>query len=227
MRTGCNGERELRAAALTLRRGAVGVLSSILLTAQAWAQAPAHVWNTLRGDGVHDPRSPSLKELQEPAQALAALAASAPDHNVGNQVRWVHAIEQGLITPRAALWESTQIRVLDLDIYLSIGGGQPAVRFPHKAHTYWLDCSNCHDHIFAKKAGATKIAMYQILEGEQCGICHGAVAFPLTECKRCHSIPQEEFPEVERRLGLIRIPGTKVAVPPGADSAKALRSQAR
>jgi hypothetical protein len=27
-----------------------------------------------------------------------------------------------------------------------------------------------------------------ILSGEKCGLCHGAVSFPLTECKRCHSV---------------------------------------
>jgi hypothetical protein len=30
--------------------------------------------------------------------------------------------------------------------------------------------------------------MNQILHGEQCGLCHGAVSFPLTECNRCHSV---------------------------------------
>lgn len=186
------------------------------------AQQPTLIWPSLRTDGVHDPKSPAWRELQEPAQALGALAGKSPDPSVGNQVRWVQAIESGLINPRAALWGTTQVRILDLDIYLSVGGSQPAVRFPHKAHTYWLDCANCHDHVFAQKAGATKIAMVQILEGEQCGICHGAVAFPLTECKRCHSVPQEEFPALEQRLGLVRIPGAKVAVPPDAPSAKEL-----
>lgn len=208
-------------------RKALFLAVSMLAASTGLAEPPKPVWSTLRQDFVHDPRSPSLKELQEPAAALGELAARAPDTHVGNQVRWVQAIEQGVIAPRSALWETTQIRVLDLDIYLSVGGGQPAVRFPHKAHTYWLDCSNCHDHLFAQKAGATKIAMYQILEGEQCGVCHGAVAFPLTECKRCHSILQEEFPALEKRLGLVRIPGTKVAVPPDAPSAKALRGAGR
>ena len=30
--------------------------------------------------------------------------------------------------------------------------------------------------------------MMLILQGEKCGLCHGAVAFPLTECLRCHSV---------------------------------------
>jgi hypothetical protein len=32
--------------------------------------------------------------------------------------------------------------------------------------------------------------MLQILSGEKCGQCHGAVAFPLTECARCHRVPR-------------------------------------
>ena len=64
----------------------------------------------------------------------------------------------------------------------------PMVRFPHRQHTAWLDCSNCHDQLFGQTAGATTINMMLILQGEKCGLCHGAVAFPLTECLRCHSV---------------------------------------
>jgi c(7)-type cytochrome triheme protein len=67
----------------------------------------------------------------------------------------------------------------------------PAVKFPHRQHTLWLDCSNCHPYPFIDKAGANKLSMQAILNGEQCGLCHGAVAFPLTECNRCHSVPNE------------------------------------
>lgn len=204
--------------AAALLAGAGGLLLSWPAVGQAQVKAE---WAPLRQDGVHDPRSPAVRELQEPAAALAPLSAQAPDVTIGNQVRWVHAIEKGIINPRAAIMDTTTIRTLDLDIYLDIGGSMPVVRFPHKAHTYWLDCANCHDHLFKAKAGANPIAMYQILEGQQCGVCHGAVAFPLTECKRCHNVEQVDYPEIEQKLGLVRIPGTKVAVPPHSESAKA------
>jgi c(7)-type cytochrome triheme protein len=46
--------------------------------------------------------------------------------------------------------------------------------------------------LFKSKAGATKqLNMFQILQGEYCGVCHGAVSFPLTECKRCHSVERK------------------------------------
>lgn len=110
-----------------------------------------------------------------------------PD-TAGNQVRWVQAIEKGEIKPRPSLFSSMQPQLLDLDVLLDLKGGMPIVRFPHRAHTLWLACENCHDHLFAKQAGGTKLSMFAILQGEQCGVCHGAVSFPLTECFRCHSV---------------------------------------
>jgi c(7)-type cytochrome triheme protein len=186
-----------------MKRGACSIALIVALwldTTGASAQ-----WSRLRDDGVHDPKSPAVKDKQEPGAALSALAEKAPDPGVGNQVRWVRALESGVIAPRTNLWPDTKIRILDLDIYLDIGGSMPVVRFPHKAHTMWLDCSNCHDEVFRSVAGETPISMLQILEGEQCGICHGAVAFPLTECARCHSVQQNEFSPLEKRLGLTRL----------------------
>ena len=139
----------------------------------------------LARDGLHDPANPAIKLLQEPGEALAKL----PPDVVGNRIRWVQALEQGLIAPRTNIMPDTKIRVLDLDIVMQRTGEMPMVRFPHKQHTEWLDCSNCHEHLFKSKVGANKqINMFQILQGEYCGLCHGAVAFPLTECNRCHSV---------------------------------------
>lgn len=185
-------------------RVATFVLALVLGLAGASA-ALAQTWTRLKEDGLHDPKSPAIRLKQEPGEALGAIAAQAPDGNIGNQVRWARALELGVINPRTNLWPDTKIRVLDQDIYLDIGGSQGVVRFPHRQHTMWLDCANCHDAIFKSVAGATEISMLLILEGEQCGVCHGAVAFPLTECARCHSVPQSEFPALEKKLGLTRV----------------------
>ena len=169
-------------------------------------------WSRLKDDGLHDPKSPAIRDKQEPGDALRVIAEKAPDPFIGNKVRWVKALEEGAINPRTNLWPDTKIRVLDQDIYLDIGGSMGVVRFPHKQHTLWLDCSNCHEAIFKSVAGTTEISMLNILEGEQCGVCHGAVAFPLTECVRCHSVSQTSFPELESRLGLTRVgPKKRVA----------------
>ncbi|MCB1849742.1 MAG: cytochrome c3 family protein [Gammaproteobacteria bacterium] len=144
-------------------------------------------WKTLATDGIHDEANPAVSLLQEPAEALSQF----PRDSAGNQVRWVTALEDGYIEPRTNVFPETRIEVLDLDIIMPKTGSAKYVRFPHKAHTEWLDCSNCHEAIFKTKAGATPITMLQILSGEYCGRCHGAVAFPLTECDRCHSASAE------------------------------------
>lgn len=141
-------------------------------------------WELLRKDGIHDPKGPGTKLLQEPGQALSKL----PPDTTGNGVRWVQAIQSGAIKPRPSLKPGVQAKILDQDILLDVKGSMPMVLFPHKRHTEWLDCSNCHDVLFKPQAGANKISMYKILAGEQCGVCHGAVSFPLTECNRCHSV---------------------------------------
>lgn len=147
----------------------------------------AGVWVPISKDGIHDPKGPGAKQLQQPREALSKLE---PD-TAGNQVRWVKALEKGEIAPREKLFDKTVIRKLDLDVILDVKGGMPAVRFPHRQHTEWLDCVNCHEGVFKSKVGESKISMFKILQGEQCGICHGAVAFPLTECMRCHSIAKQ------------------------------------
>lgn len=59
--------------------------------------------------------------------------------------------------------------------------------FPHNIHTYWLDCKNCHPSIFPiNDTQLVRVSMTEIFKGEFCGRCHGKVAFPVTDCGRCH-----------------------------------------
>lgn len=163
------------------RRLAVLVTLAALAAAALVAQQR---WLPLARDGIHDPASPAIGVLQEPAEALSAL----PPDNAGNKVSWVKALDQGLIAPRTNLLPETKVDLRTTEILMRNTGEMPLVRFPHRQHTAWLDCSNCHDHLFAQKAGGTKINMLMILQGDKCGLCHGAVSFPLTECQRCHSL---------------------------------------
>lgn len=144
-------------------------------------------WVPLAKDGVHDPRSPGVKLKQEPAEALSVL----PPDTAGNQVRWVKALESGAINPRTSLRPEIKYELREDEIIVSKFGSMPAVVFPHRQHTLWLDCRNCHEKLFVSKAGANRLSMQRILDGEQCGLCHGAVAFPLTECNRCHSLSND------------------------------------
>ncbi|MCB1906821.1 MAG: hypothetical protein KDH15_05575 [Rhodocyclaceae bacterium] len=152
----------------------------MLSSATAWSGE----WAKLSEDGVHDPRGPAIGLLQQPGDALSNL----PGDGAGNQVHWIKALRSGVIRPRPNIDPAREDRRLDKDIYLDLYGSMPSVRFPHLAHTEWLDCTNCHDQLFLPKRGANGISMFLILQGQQCGVCHGAVAFPLTECSRCHSV---------------------------------------
>lgn len=171
---------------ITIRCG--GILLVLFTLLEHGMEAHAAGWNPLAGDNLHDPDNPALQYLQNPGDALSRLPGDA----AGNKVDWIRALRNGYIRPRSELKQNAPVRILETDILLNKTGSIPRVRFPHKAHTEWLDCGNCHDHIFKSKAGATPITMGKILEGEYCGVCHGAVAFPLTECNRCHSVPWEE-----------------------------------
>lgn len=145
---------------------------------------PDSPWKPLAADHIHDPSNEVLSYLQNPGEALSQLPRAQPG---GNNVNWVKALESGAINPRSKIDANTKVRVYDKDIVMPDTAGMPMVVFPHKAHTEWLDCSNCHDKIFVAKAGANKFGMEDVLKGNYCGQCHGAVSFPLTQCFRCHS----------------------------------------
>ncbi len=134
--------------------------------------------------GIHDPTNDAVRTLQPPALAFGNL----PKSLAGNRVDWVKALENKAIAPR---WEKldtkAQPAVMDLNIVREVKGSMPDVVYPHKQHTEWLDCANCHPSIFIPQKGANQISMAAILLGQKCGVCHGKVAFPVSECRLCHS----------------------------------------
>lgn len=135
-------------------------------------------------DRLHDPNNPSLKYLQNSAEAFAEF----PKDVAGNKVNWVKAVDMGIITPRHDLTDpSVKPIVMDLNIVMQVKGSMPDVVFPHRVHTRWLDCSNCHPAIFNPQSGTNKMSMADNLLGKRCGVCHGKVAFPLSACTKCHS----------------------------------------
>lgn len=164
-----------------MKRKATAVLFVLLILIGA-ASVSASKWQALRSDGLHDRSNPAIDILQEPEEALAVLDPDA----AGNKVNWVTSLQNGQIRPRAGLDDAARPEVLDQDVLMTNTLPLPYVKFPHKPHTEWMACANCHEQIFVSRAGANDINMARILEGEYCGVCHGAVAFPLTECNRCH-----------------------------------------
>jgi len=134
--------------------------------------------------GIHDPANDATPTLQPPARAFATL----PKSPAGNHVDWVKALDAKAIQPR---WDRADPKaaavVMDLNIVREVKGSMPDVVYPHKQHTEWLDCSNCHPALFVPQKGANQISMAAILLGQKCGVCHGKVAFPVSECRLCHS----------------------------------------
>lgn len=140
-------------------------------------------------DGIHDPDNSGTHLLQWPSEAFENL----PETNDGNRVDWVTALKEGLIAPRYELDDpEAEAFTMDLVIVREVKGSMPDVVYPHQQHTEWLDCTNCHDEIFIPAKGENQISMAAILLGQKCGVCHGKVAFPVTDCRRCHSKPKTE-----------------------------------
>lgn len=150
-------------------------------------------WN----DGIHDLENPDLTTLQPYAAAITAL----PKDNSGHP-DWAKALNLALIAPRSNKnAEQTENMVLwDQDIIYKDTETMPWVRFPHKTHTQWLTCTNCHETIFASQGEKADISMRSIYTGSDCGACHGRVAFNVNTCERCHSILHDNVSENGRKM---------------------------
>ena len=141
-------------------------------------------------DGIHDPDNDGTKILQAPLEAYENLPKTPSD--LGNGIDWIRAVDEHFISPRWNIEDPTeQPLIMDMNIIRVPRGSIPNELFPHRQHTMWLDCSNCHPAIFIPKKGANQISMAANLLGQKCGVCHGKVSFPFSECKRCHSQPKE------------------------------------
>lgn len=107
----------------------------------------------------------------------------------GNRINWVKAQQRGLITPKYSIFRPDE-KPLSFSSQLILKAEwswvAPAV-FNHATHTPWLDCANCHPHVFNIKKKTTKhFRMEYILEKQFCGVCHFAVALPIDDCRACH-----------------------------------------
>lgn len=123
----------------------------------------------------------------ERAKTWPEAVALLPKDKAGS-VDWGQALKLGVIAPRAGVDpKASDLPVLPITVERT-PAGQPSFKavFPHDIHTQWLSCDNCHPAIFQMSKGATPINMGLIYAGQACGACHGKVAFPVTECGRCH-----------------------------------------
>lgn len=105
----------------------------------------------------------------------------------GNGVNWSEGLRAGVTRPQTYLKKKKEEMGFDRELLLEAEMAiiPPAI-FPHKAHTAWLDCDNCHPDLFNIKKKGTHFTMPEILKGRYCGVCHLNVAFPMDDCRRCH-----------------------------------------
>ncbi len=181
-------------ALLTVSLGVAALLAILVPSPQSSAADP-NAFNRLMTppakrnpppteDGIHDPKSTGTQGLQAPKEAFDPL----PKAQSGNYIDWVKSFDSKKIQPRFDRDDpKAQPVIMDLTIVREVKGSMPDVVFPHKQHTEWLDCSNCHPALFVPQKGANQMSMASIMLGESCGVCHGKVAFPVADCRRCHS----------------------------------------
>ncbi len=177
-----------------------------------WDHTPP--WAHPTEDGLHDSTMDSTQnEILPPELGMSNLY---PD-KFGNMVNWVTAMgvpsvampdvpnPEQQITPLERIGlEFEEMGFFDLEVEIPAVGLINNVIFPHAPHTVWLACSNCHEAqsfpepIFNPEEGSNPITMRAIVEGRFCGVCHSGrlekVAFPLADCKRCHSGPDKTEP---------------------------------
>ncbi|MBI3595614.1 MAG: Ig-like domain-containing protein [Nitrospirae bacterium] len=129
---------------------------------------------------------------------LALELADLPKDRYG-LVDWATAIKIGKVKPRYSLDPKTAPDEVPLQLDVVVftkSQFMPDVIFPHYVHTLWLTCTNCHPAIFpmnAKEANKMQ-TMPKIAAGEFCGRCHNRIAFPLSDCLRCHVKPKDMPP---------------------------------
>lgn len=149
----------------------------------------------LAGTGDPEKSGPASEAARAGASPRApALAAAGLPKDKYGLVDWTKAAMNKVIIPKHSLNPAEEeILPLDLNVLIeSKGDFTNDVIFPHTVHTWWFKCETCHPKLFLPQKGANKMTMVDIVNGEFCGRCHGRVAFPLSDCTRCHTQPKPE-----------------------------------
>ena len=113
-------------------------------------------------------------------------------------VNWAAAVREDIVKP---LWnldpevDISEHKLRDTNIlFISKGESMPDVIFPHDIHSFWLECKICHGTqggaMFIDELGANNITMMEMGQGKWCARCHDKVAFPISDCNRCHNHPK-------------------------------------
>jgi c(7)-type cytochrome triheme protein len=179
--------------------------ASLILYACAQMQQKSSATSTAPTTQAQEPPLPSseLFSIQKANELPEGKPPFSPQNRNPNQllkdfprdaqgnIDWVKALKDGVIKPKGTFEPGKpEIPPFPLDVEIPAVGAMPNVIFPHFPHTMWLECGNCHPAIFKMQKGANPISMVKIVNGEFCGRCHGRVAFPISNCNRCHVKPK-------------------------------------
>ncbi|MGC2061418.1 MAG: c(7)-type cytochrome triheme domain-containing protein [Thermodesulfovibrionales bacterium] len=146
---------------------------------------------TAPGDKTRCVRCHSLGKNVKMKYDFTEFTGRLPKGRFGNGIDWEKAEAENLVKPVDFL-EGISIKRKSISAQKDFAletkiEGMPDIIFSHKKHTLWNGCELCHPEIFVGvKKGATKYSMIEIFDGKYCGVCHVSVAFPLTDCQRCH-----------------------------------------
>lgn len=144
--------------------------------------------------GTGDPAksgSPSASYRAGAAWHPPTLASDVLPKDKYGLVNWAKAVKDNLITPRASFDPDDEEMIMDMNVLIETKSDFiNNVVYPHYIHTWWLPCTVCHPKIFIPSRGQNNMSMTKIADGQFCGRCHGKVAFPLTDCTRCHVLPK-------------------------------------
>ncbi len=145
--------------------------------------------------GVGDPNTPASLSYKSGRgwHPQALNAAGLPKDRYG-LIDWARIVRENLIKPKASLDpKADEMPPLKMDVLIEAKGDYvDNVIYPHEMHTYWLKCEVCHPKIFIPARGQNNMTMIGIVKGKWCGRCHNKIAFPLTDCTRCHTSPKKQ-----------------------------------
>ncbi len=148
--------------------------------------------------GIGDPNVPASASVKAGlGWHPAALEATGLPKDRYGLIDWAAIVRKNMIKPRHSINpKDSEMPPMDLDIIIKAKGDYVNdVKYPHWIHTYWLKCEVCHatkgGAIFIPARGSNNMTMVGIVQGKWCGRCHGKVAFPLTDCQRCHRVPKK------------------------------------
>jgi c(7)-type cytochrome triheme protein len=145
--------------------------------------------------GIGDPNKPASLSYRSGRgwHPQALNAAGLPKDRYG-LIDWARIVRENLIKPKPSLDpDAGEMPPLKMDVLIEAKGDYvDNVIYPHEMHTYWLKCEVCHPKIFIPARGQNNMTMIGIVEGKWCGRCHNKIAFPLTDCTRCHTSPKKQ-----------------------------------